>query len=107
MRLVVSSVHQRRFSTSSKVICFLVCFVTIFSENTFSVNSIMALLDPNETFSTLTESLGLDVRLRKAVQRLGHVRPTLVQSKCLPLAITSGRDLLVRAKTGSGKTLGT
>jgi ATP-dependent RNA helicase DDX56/DBP9 len=28
-----------------------------------------------------------------------------VQSKCLPLAITSGRDLLVRAKTGSGKTL--
>lgn len=67
----------------------------------------MALLDPNETFSTLTESLGLDVRLRKAVQRLGHVRPTLVQSKCLPLAITSGRDLLVRAKTGSGKTLGT
>jgi ATP-dependent RNA helicase DDX56/DBP9 len=36
---------------------------------------------------------------------LGYVRPTLVQSKCLPLAITSGRDLLVRARTGSGKTL--
>lgn len=66
----------------------------------------MTLLDPNETFASLTESVGLDVRLRKAVQRLGHVRPTLVQSKCLPLAITSGRDLLVRAKTGSGKTLG-
>jgi ATP-dependent RNA helicase DDX56/DBP9 len=45
------------------------------------------------------------VRLRKAVSRLGHVRPTLVQSKCLPLAISSGRDLLVRARTGSGKTL--
>jgi ATP-dependent RNA helicase DDX56/DBP9 len=65
----------------------------------------MSLLDPNETFASLTESVGLDVRLKKAVQRLGHVRPTLVQSKCLPLAITSGRDLLVRAKTGSGKTL--
>jgi len=65
----------------------------------------MALLDPNETFASLTESIGIDVRLKKAVQRLGHVRPTLVQSKCLPLAITSGRDLLVRAKTGSGKTL--
>lgn len=65
----------------------------------------MSLLDPEETFASLTESVGLDVRLRKAVQRLGHVRPTLVQSKCLPLAINSGRDLLVRAKTGSGKTL--
>lgn len=65
----------------------------------------MSLLDPEETFSSLTESVGLDIRLRKAVQRLGHVRPTLVQSKCLPLAINSGRDLLVRAKTGSGKTL--
>ena len=64
-----------------------------------------SILDPNETFTSLTESVGLDNRLRKAVQRLGHVRPTLVQSKCLPLAITSGRDLLVRAKTGSGKTL--
>lgn len=65
----------------------------------------MSLLDPNETFSSLADSVGLDVRLRKAVQRLGHARPTLVQAKCLPLAITSGRDLLVRAKTGSGKTL--
>mmetsp|Transcript_15164 Transcript_15164/g.42744 ORF Transcript_15164/g.42744 Transcript_15164/m.42744 type:complete len:671 (+) Transcript_15164:144-2156(+) len=65
----------------------------------------MALLDPSETFNSLAESVGLDIRLRKAVQRMGHVRPTLVQSKCLPLAINSGRDLLVRAKTGSGKTL--
>ena len=64
-----------------------------------------SLLDPNETFPSLMESIGVDNRLKKAVQRLGHIRPTLVQSKCLPLAITSGRDLLVRAKTGSGKTL--
>eukprot|EP00539_Tryblionella_compressa_P011683 CAMPEP_0178810630 /NCGR_PEP_ID=MMETSP0745-20121128/18792_1 /TAXON_ID=913974 /ORGANISM="Nitzschia punctata, Strain CCMP561" /LENGTH=694 /DNA_ID=CAMNT_0020471163 /DNA_START=77 /DNA_END=2161 /DNA_ORIENTATION=- len=64
-----------------------------------------SLLDPNETFASLAESVGLDNRLRKAVQRLGHVRPTLVQSKCLPLAVASGRDLLVRAPTGSGKTL--
>mmetsp|Transcript_111180 Transcript_111180/g.166552 ORF Transcript_111180/g.166552 Transcript_111180/m.166552 type:complete len:664 (-) Transcript_111180:91-2082(-) len=65
----------------------------------------MSLLDPNETFPSMMETIGIDNRLKKAVQRLGHVRPTLVQSKCLPLAITSGRDLLVRAKTGSGKTL--
>jgi ATP-dependent RNA helicase DDX56/DBP9 len=65
----------------------------------------MTILDPSETFASLAESVGLDVRLRKAVSRLGHVRPTLVQSKCLPLALSSGRDLLVRARTGSGKTL--
>eukprot|EP00560_Eucampia_antarctica_P002803 CAMPEP_0197836864 /NCGR_PEP_ID=MMETSP1437-20131217/30318_1 /TAXON_ID=49252 ORGANISM="Eucampia antarctica, Strain CCMP1452" /NCGR_SAMPLE_ID=MMETSP1437 /ASSEMBLY_ACC=CAM_ASM_001096 /LENGTH=733 /DNA_ID=CAMNT_0043443399 /DNA_START=52 /DNA_END=2253 /DNA_ORIENTATION=+ len=64
-----------------------------------------SLLDPNDTFATLCTSIGLDVRLRKGLARLGYVRPTLVQSKCLPLAITSGRDLLVRARTGSGKTL--
>ena len=63
----------------------------------------MSLLDQSETFSSLAEKVGLDVRLRKAVQRLGHVRPTLVQSRCLPLAVSSGRDLLVRAKTGSGE----
>ena len=65
----------------------------------------MSLLDQSETYASLAENVGLDVRLRKAVQRLGHVRPTLVQSKCLPLAMTSGRDLLVRAKTGSGMSI--
>jgi ATP-dependent RNA helicase DDX56/DBP9 len=65
----------------------------------------MSIVDPSVTFLSLAESTGLDVRLRKAVSRLGHVRPTLVQAKCLPLAISSGRDLLVRARTGSGKTL--
>jgi len=64
-----------------------------------------SLLDPEVTFASLADSTGLDVRLRKAIARMGHVRPTLVQSKCLPLAISSGRDLMVRAKTGSGKTL--
>lgn len=64
-----------------------------------------SLLDPQDTFATLCTTVGLDGRLRKGLSRLGFVRPTLVQSKCLPLAITSGRDLLVRARTGSGKTL--
>ncbi len=65
----------------------------------------MNILDPQETFASLSESVGLDIRLRKALSRLGYVRPTLVQSKCLPLAISSGRDLLVKARTGTGKTL--
>jgi hypothetical protein len=46
---------------------------------------------------------GLDRRLIKAVARLGYVYPTLVQSKAIPLAL-EGKDLLVRARTGSGKT---
>lgn len=69
------------------------------------MTSATSLLDPGDTFATLCSAIGLDNRLRKGLSRLGYVRPTLVQSKCLPLAITSGRDLLVRARTGSGKTL--
>ena len=64
-----------------------------------------SLLDPGRTFASLSEEVGLDGRLRKAVARLGHARPTLVQSRCLPLALSEGRDLWVRARAGSGKTL--
>jgi len=59
----------------------------------------------DDSFVSLCNSVGLDVRLRKAISRLGYTQPTLVQSRCLPLAISSGKDLLVRARTGSGKTL--
>jgi len=41
--------------------------------------------------------------LLKAITRLGYTRPTLVQSQVVPLAL-SGKDLLIRAATGSGKT---
>ena len=44
------------------------------------------ILDPSDTFATLCTTVGLDVRLRKALSRLGYVRPTLVQSRSLPLA---------------------
>lgn len=64
-----------------------------------------SIFDTEQTFASLAESVGLDGRLCKAIARLGLVRPTLVQSKCLPLALSSGRDLLVRARTGSGKSL--
>lgn len=61
----------------------------------------MALLyDKSQTFA----SLGLDHRLLKSVAAQGFVRPTLVQSSCIKLALEA-RDVLVRAKTGSGKTL--
>jgi ATP-dependent RNA helicase DDX56/DBP9 len=47
--------------------------------------------------------LGLDDRLLKAVAKLGWAKPTLIQEKAIPLAL-EGKDLLIKAKTGSGKT---
>ena len=49
------------------------------------------------------DSLELDRRLARAVAQLGWTRPSLVQKATLPVAL-SGRDCLVRARTGSGKT---
>ncbi|KAH8847883.1 ATP-dependent DNA/RNA helicase [Pyricularia oryzae] len=47
--------------------------------------------------------LGLDPRLLQAVAQQSFQKPTLVQSKAIPLAL-EGRDVLAKAKTGSGKT---
>ncbi|XP_065827842.1 probable ATP-dependent RNA helicase DDX56 [Oscarella lobularis] len=47
--------------------------------------------------------LGLDDRLLKAVSRLGWSKTTPIQAKSIPLAL-AGKDVLVKAKTGSGKT---
>lgn len=47
--------------------------------------------------------LGLDGRLLQAVAKLNYEKPTLAQRKAIPLALT-GQDVLLKAKTGSGKT---
>jgi len=47
--------------------------------------------------------LGLDARLLQAIAKQNFTEPTLVQRKAIPLAI-QGKDILARAKTGSGKT---
>jgi hypothetical protein len=49
------------------------------------------------------ESLGLDARLLQAVAREKFSKPTLVQARAIPEAL-AGKDILARAKTGSGKT---
>ncbi|EAU38143.1 hypothetical protein ATEG_01386 [Aspergillus terreus NIH2624] len=49
------------------------------------------------------ESLNLDPRLRQALVKEKFTKPTLVQAKAIPLAL-EGKDILARAKTGSGKT---
>ncbi|KAI9915980.1 hypothetical protein PsorP6_008407 [Peronosclerospora sorghi] len=59
------------------------------------------LLDGQKTFAEC--NFGLDRRLSKAVAKLRFVHPTLVQMHAVPLAL-QGKDLLVRARTGSGKT---
>nr|XP_023701305.1 probable ATP-dependent RNA helicase DDX56 isoform X1 [Paramormyrops kingsleyae] len=47
--------------------------------------------------------MGLEDRLLKALADLGWAQPTLIQEKAIPLAL-DGKDLLARARTGSGKT---
>ncbi|KAL2856188.1 P-loop containing nucleoside triphosphate hydrolase protein [Aspergillus pseudodeflectus] len=49
------------------------------------------------------ESLNLDPRLRQALVKEKFSKPTPVQAKAIPLAL-EGKDILARAKTGSGKT---
>lgn len=46
---------------------------------------------------------GLDPRLTKALKKIDITRPTLIQAKAIPLFL-EGKDVLVRSKTGSGKT---
>ncbi|XP_053677266.1 probable ATP-dependent RNA helicase DDX56 [Anopheles nili] len=45
----------------------------------------------------------LDERLLRDIARLGWISPTLVQEKALPFLL-EGKDVLIRARTGSGKT---
>eukprot|EP00927_Polykrikos_kofoidii_P006240 TRINITY_DN12537_c1_g1_i1.p1 TRINITY_DN12537_c1_g1~~TRINITY_DN12537_c1_g1_i1.p1 ORF type:complete len:735 (-),score=185.10 TRINITY_DN12537_c1_g1_i1:108-2312(-) len=62
------------------------------------------LLDDTTTWAEFGKR-HLDRRVTKALtQTLGLERPTLVQSRGIPVAL-EGKDLLCRARTGSGKTL--
>jgi len=49
------------------------------------------------------EDLGLSSEILSAIASRGYEKPTRVQSEAIPTALT-GRDLLVRSKTGTGKT---
>ncbi|KAF4570114.1 ATP-dependent DNA/RNA helicase [Pleurotus pulmonarius] len=59
------------------------------------------LVDPKASFSSFSHLL--DARILRALADTGFARPTLVQAKAIPLAL-EGRDILARARTGSGKT---
>ena len=49
------------------------------------------------------KTLGLDPRILKSLRKLKWESPTAIQASALPLAL-SGKDLLIQATTGSGKT---
>ncbi|KAJ6582054.1 P-loop containing nucleoside triphosphate hydrolase protein [Mycena capillaripes] len=59
------------------------------------------LVDSKATFASFSHIL--DTRILRALADTGFARPTLVQAKAIPLALES-RDILARARTGSGKT---
>ncbi|KAF8940738.1 P-loop containing nucleoside triphosphate hydrolase protein [Dissophora ornata] len=61
----------------------------------FSADSV----DANVTFA----DLGLDDRLLRGLAKLNFTKPTPVQAKSIPLAL-AGKDILAKARTGSGKT---
>ena len=50
-------------------------------------------------------SLGLSEALARAVEDAGYTNPTPVQQRAIP-AVLQGRDLMVAAQTGTGKTGG-
>lgn len=60
-----------------------------------------SLVDPKATFASFSNLL--DARILKALGDMGFSRPTLIQAKSIPLALEN-RDILARARTGSGKT---
>lgn len=45
----------------------------------------------------------LDERILKAIANLGWSKPTLIQERAIPLLL-EGKDVLMRARTGTGKT---
>lgn len=49
------------------------------------------------------DELGLRVELLNAIKSKGYTTPTPIQARVIP-AILSGRDILARAQTGTGKT---
>lgn len=60
-------------------------------------------LEEEEKAALQFHEMGLDDRILKAVAKLGWKEPTLIQEKAIPFML-AGKDVLARARTGSGKT---
>lgn len=66
---------------------------------TFTAQPEKLMSDDLKSFS----SFDLDPRLSRAIVQLKFTQPTPVQAKVIPVAL-AGKDILARARTGSGKT---
>ena len=60
-----------------------------------------SLVESSTTFGSFSHLL--DARVLRALADMGFAHPTLIQAKSIPLALEN-RDILARARTGSGKT---
>ena len=60
------------------------------------------LVDTKTTFASFSNIL--DARILRSLADMGFASPTLVQAKAIQLAL-EGKDILARARTGSGKTV--
>ena len=50
------------------------------------------------------EELGVSVEIRRAIEEMGFVQPMPVQEEVIPKLLTSKRDMIALAQTGTGKT---
>src|SRR5690349_12322187 len=63
----------------------------------------MQMSSTSEPPATSFADLGIGAALVRAIDDLGYVSPTAIQTLAIP-AILQGRDVWASAKTGSGKT---
>ena len=50
------------------------------------------------------ENLSLDTKLLRGIYAFGFEKPSAIQKKALHPMITSGRDIIAQAQSGTGKT---
>ena len=50
------------------------------------------------------EEVGVSVEIRRAIEEMGFVQPMPVQEEVIPRLLTSKRDMIALAQTGTGKT---
>ena len=50
------------------------------------------------------EELGVSVEIRQAIEEMGFVQPMPVQEEVIPRLLTSEKDMIALAQTGTGKT---
>ncbi|GFO14735.1 ATP-dependent RNA helicase dbp9 [Plakobranchus ocellatus] len=60
-------------------------------------------MDGDDEETIQFHQMGIDDRILESISKLGWSQPTPIQEKAIPLAL-EGKDILARARTGSGKT---